>query len=70
MKTWKIYENMHPILGEPYREYVGQVEARTEKSALNKARKTFKVDRGGVPVRRRKAENFVAVLWWYDRSVL
>lgn len=61
MRTWVIYEMIYPIIGEPYREYVGSVEAKTESSALNKARKTFKVDRGGVPARLRHSENFIAM---------
>ena len=60
MRTWLIYEMIYPIIGEPFKEYVGKVDARTETSALNKARKAFKVDRGGVPVRYRRAENFTA----------
>lgn len=60
MRTYKIFERFNPIIGESYEEYVGAVEARTEKSALNKAAKEFKVDRGGVPARRRKPENFTA----------
>lgn len=58
MRTWTVYETIYPIIGEPYWEVVGRVEARTEASALNKARRQFKVDTDGVPARRRKQENF------------
>lgn len=60
VKTWHIYEKISPIVGKPYEQYVGSVDAKTEAAALNKAAKLYKVDRGGVPVRRRRAENFVA----------
>ena len=58
MLEFAVYEKINPIWGDPYTEYVGTVIARNEKSAMNKAVKQFKYDRGGVPVRRRKAENF------------
>lgn len=61
MRTWSIYETIFPAVGNRYTEYVGRVEARSYKSALNKAAKEFKVDRGGVPCRWRKPENFTAV---------
>lgn len=64
MKTWNIYEEITPILGEPFKEFVGVVEARTETSALEKAAKKFKVDAGGYPVRHRKADNFTAKARW------
>lgn len=60
MRTWSIYEMVYPAVGEKFLEYVGRVEARTEKSALNKAAKQFKVDRGGWPVRWRDSNNFIA----------
>lgn len=61
MRTYSIFETVYPIIGEPWREKVGTVEAISEKSALNKAKKLFKVNNGGFPVRRRKPENFTAV---------
>lgn len=60
MRTYTIYEKIYPIIGESYEERIGAVEARTEKAALNKATKVYKWDRGGVPARRRKPENFIA----------
>lgn len=60
MRTWHIYETIYPLIGDAYRDYVGQVEAKTEASALRKASKEFRVDRGGVPARGRKPENFIA----------
>ena len=58
MLEFAVYEKINPIWGDPYKEYVGTVVARNEKSAMNKAAKQFKYDKGGVPARRRKAENF------------
>lgn len=58
MLEFAVYEKINPIWGDPYTEYVGTVIARNEKSAMNKAAKQFKHDRGGVPARSRKAENF------------
>lgn len=58
MFEFAVYEKINPIWGDSYTEYVGTVVARNEKSAMNKAAKQFKYDRGGVPVRIRKAENF------------
>lgn len=58
MRVWDVYEYIYPAVGKPFMEFVGEVEARTEKSALNKAAKLFKVDRGGVSARRRHSENF------------
>ena len=60
MRTWAIYEKIFPVVGKPYFEFVGTVEARTEKSALNKAKKEFKWDRGGIPNRKRESTNFTA----------
>ena len=60
MRTWSIYETVYPAVGEAFTEYVGRVEARTERSAINKAKKQYKVDDGGYPVRRRHPENFTA----------
>lgn len=61
MATYSIYERITPIIGESYSEFVGTVEAATERFALNKAAKKFKyvrfVNSGG---RRRKPENFTA----------
>lgn len=61
MRTYSIYETIYPIVGEPYKEKIGSVEAATERSALNKAAKQFKVDCGGIPARRRHPENFTAI---------
>lgn len=61
MATYSIYEKITPIIGESYSEFIGTVEAITERSALNKAAKKFKIvrfDNGGG--RRRKPENFIA----------
>ena len=58
MTEFRVYEKINPILGEPWIEYVGTVEARDKKSAMNKAAKQFKYDRGGVPARRRNPQNF------------
>ena len=58
MKDYNVYERITPIYGEPYNQFVGMVEARDEKSALNKAVKKFKIDKGGVPVRHIISENF------------
>ena len=58
MLEFAVYEKINPIWGDPYTEYVGTVVARNEKSAMTKAAKQFKYDKGGVPARRRKVENF------------
>ena len=58
MRTWSVYETVYPAVGAPFTAYVGRVEARTEGSALNKAKKQFKVDVGGIPIRHRRFENF------------
>lgn len=58
MLEFEVYEKINPIWGDPYTEYVGTVIARNEKSAMNKTAKQFKYDKGGVPARRRKVENF------------
>lgn len=58
MRTWSIYETVYPAVGVPFTVYVGRVEARTERSALNKAKKQYKVDAGGIPIRYRRFENF------------
>ena len=58
MLEFAVYEKINPIWGDPHMEYVGTVVARNEKSAMTKAAKQFKYDRGGVPARRRKVENF------------
>lgn len=60
MRTWDIYEKIEPVWGDTHDDYVGSVDARDEKSALNKARKMYKYDRNGVPARRRNADNFFA----------
>lgn len=58
MLEFAVYEKINPIWGDPHMEYVGTVVARNEKSAMTKAAKQFKYDKGGVPARRRQAENF------------
>ena len=58
MLEFAVYEKINPIWGDPHTEYVGIVVARNEKSAMTKAAKQFKYDRGGIPARRRQAENF------------
>ncbi|KAB0577209.1 hypothetical protein EI53_01231 [Fusobacterium naviforme] len=60
MRTFSIYEIIHRVWGGDVTEYVGRIEARNEKAALNKAAKRFRVDDGGVPERRRRPENFIA----------
>lgn len=60
MKEYKIYERITNLFGDRELDYVGSVSARNEQSALKKAGRLFKVDDGGVPARRRNAENFVA----------
>lgn len=64
MKDYNIYETVYPAVGEPFVEFVGSVEARTEGSALRKAVKHFKVHDGGIPVRYRRPENFSAKERW------
>ena len=61
MKVWDVYEDIVPAVGEPFREFVGRVEARTHKSAWNKAAKEFRFDGRGIPGRQRHADNFVLV---------
>lgn len=58
MLEFAVYEKINPVWGDPHTEYVGTVVARNEKSAMTKAAKQFKYDRGGIPARRRQAENF------------
>ena len=60
MKTWIIRELIFPAVGNPFYEYVGRVDSRTEQSALNKAAKVFIWDRGGIPNRKRHSKNFTA----------
>lgn len=60
MKDYLVYERISPILGREHDEFLGVIRAQNMRSALNKARKTYKVDRGGVPARRRIADNFWA----------
>ena len=58
MSTWSVYETVYPAVGAPFIVYAGRVDARTERSALNKAKKQYKVDAGGIPIRHRRSENF------------
>lgn len=57
MMDYYAFEHIKPILGDEYDECLGVVQARTNQSALNKARKQYKYDRGGVPARRRISDN-------------
>ena len=61
MVTWYIYEEITPVIGEKFRDFCGVVSARTKESALNKAKKEFKLDDTGVSSRRRNPENFIAI---------
>lgn len=58
MTDYYVYEHITPVWGDVRDEYLGVVQARTEQSALNKAKKQYKYDRGGVPARRRNSDNF------------
>lgn len=60
MVSWRITEKVTNVFGEVNEYYVGWVDAVSEQSALNKARKQFKVDTGGIPYRRRNPDNFCA----------
>lgn len=60
MKDYLVYERISPILGREHDEFLGVIRAQNMKSALNKARKLYRIDREGVPARRRIADNFWA----------
>lgn len=60
MTDYYVYEHITPAWGNSYDEYLGVVQARTEQSALNKAKQQYKYNHGGVPARRRIADNFWA----------
>ena len=64
MKFWLIYERIIPNWGDPYDECIGEVKARTENSALNKARKMFRWEHHGGEYgaysRRRNTSRFFA----------
>lgn len=60
MKDYMIFERICPVCGREHDEFLGVISGQTMKSALNKARKKYKVDNGGVPVRHRIADNFWA----------
>lgn len=60
MKDYLVYERISTILGREHDEFLGVVRAQNMRSALNKARKLYRIDREGVPARRRIADNFWA----------
>ena len=49
MTTYNVYEDYTDLLGGKWHKRIGCVEARTIKSAVNKAKKEFKRDEFGRP---------------------